>query len=401
MKPNKIKPAELRQTLLSTCEAFQRQQTLRKVLLVPPDGSRTESFGGTITEILYGIFTQEGVHVDILPALGTHSPMNRRELETFFGKKIPPERFLVHRWRDGVTKIGEIPEGTVNKLTQGLYSEPIPVELSHYILDPSYDLILSVGQVVPHEVAGFANYTKNIVIGCGGRAFINASHMIGAAYGIEKTLGKTDTPVRRLFDYAEKNFIKKLPVSYILTVTERGDLRGLFIGKDRFPFEQAAALSAKCNITYVNSPIKNCVVNLDKHIRSTWLGNKAIYRTRLALADGGNLLILAPFITNFGEDAENDRIIRKYGYTGRERILRLCKTEGDLQNNLSAAAHLIHGSADGRFTVTYAAPLLGKKAVESVGYQYMEWDEAVNQRNTESVYYIENPALGLWIHKGS
>jgi hypothetical protein len=243
-----------------------------------------------------------------------------------------------------------------------------------------------------------ANYTKNIVVGCGGSRFINASHMLGAAYGIERTLGKVDTPVRRLFDYVEDTFISNLPLRYIFTVTELGRIVGLFAGRGRGAFEQAAALSARRNITYVKQPIKHCVVSLDETtIRSTWLGNKAIYRTRLAIADGGGLLILAPGVTTFGDDAENDRVIRKYGYTGRKRILALCETETDLQNNLSAAAHLIHGSADGRFGITYAAPGLGREAVEGVGFGYMEWEEAIKKREDENAFYIENPALGLWV----
>jgi nickel-dependent lactate racemase len=388
---------KLYKALQNSCEAFFQEGKLRKVLLVPPDASRPYSYGGVITRIYYKLFTQAGVHADILPALGTHAPMSRASQIAFFGGEIPSERFLVHCWREGVASLGEVPKSFVREVSQGFFDEAVTVEVSNHLLDPSYDLILSIGQVVPHEVAGMANYTKNIVVGCGGSAFINASHMIGAAYGIERTLGKADTPVRRLFDYAEEMFLQKLPIKYVMTVAEAGELCGLFIGRGRELFEQAAALSAEKNITRVSKPLNHCVVDLAENIRSTWLGNKAVYRTRMAIADGGNLLILASGVRCFGEDAENDRIIRKYGYSGRERILSLCKTEADLKNNLSAAAHLIHGSADERFTITYAAPLLGREAVESVGYRYMEWEEAVKMRGTNGIYYIENPASGLWI----
>jgi nickel-dependent lactate racemase len=305
--------------------------------------------------------------------------------------------------------LGEIPAAFVREASEELMDTAIPVQVSNYLLDPSYDLIISIGQVVPHEVVGMANYTKNIVVGCGGSGFISASHMVGAFYGIERILGEADTPVRRLFDYAEEHFISKLPLEYVLTVTDLGKIIGLYIGPaqgcGRGLFEKAAALSAKRNITYVEHPIKNCVVYLDEsEFHSTWIGNKAIYRTRMAIADGGHLLVLAPGVRTFGEDAENDRLIRKYGYTGRERILELCKTEAELQNNLSAAAHLIHGSADGRFKVTYAAPLLGREAIEAAGYGYMDWDEAIGQYNPKAmqpginndIYFIPNPALGLW-----
>jgi len=385
-----MKPGNIRQQLEKTLQ----NKNLNKVLLIPPDATRPHSGGGLITGMYYEMLTAQDIEVKILPALGSHAPMTRAEQLSFFGD-IPEECFLTHLWRDGVVSLGKVPASYVNEISESLMNEDISVEVSTHLCDPSYDLIISIGQVVPHEVAGMANYTKNIVVGCGGNQFISASHMLGAFYGIERILGKIDTPVRKLFDYAEAHFLKQLPIEYVLTVVDKDEIIGLYTGRQRMIFEEAATLSQKHNIIYVDKPIQNCVVHLDENdFHSTWLGNKAVYRTRMAIADGGHLLVLAPGVKAFGEDAENDRLIRKYGYVGRQRVLELCKTEQELKNNLSAAAHLIHGSTDGRFTVTYAAPLLGREAVESVGYQYMDWDEAIKQ--TENVFYIENPALGLW-----
>ena len=383
-----------------------------KVLLIPPDITRSGSGAGIITALYYDLL--KGAHVDILPATGTHAHMTRDEQTAFFGDAIPAERFLTHRWRDGVRKVGEVPASFVREVSDGLMDAAIDVELSGYLLDPSYDLILSIGQVVPHEVAGMANYTKNIVVGCGGSSFINRSHMLGAVYGMERVMGKDNSPVRKVFDYAQEKLISKLPVEYVLTVTvsdgDQAKIIGLYIGKDRDGFNKAVALSRKHNITYLNEPLQTCVVFLDeREFRSTWLGNKAIYRTRMAMADSGRLIILAPGVGTFGEDAENDRLIRKYGYTGRERILELCNCEPELEKNLSAAAHLIHGSAEGRFTVTYAAGKLSREEVEGVGFSYMPYDDAVKKydparmvngynvmQDGEKVFYIDNPALGLW-----
>jgi len=272
---------------------------------------------------------------------------------------------------------------------------------------------LSIGQVVPHEVVGMANYTKNIVVGCGGSRFINRSHMLGAFYGMERIMGRGDSPVRRVFDYAQEHFISKLPVEYVLTVVDT-DIIGLYIGRERECFERAVALSQKYNLNYLEKPVKTCVVWLDeREFHSTWLGNKAIYRTRMAMADGGQLIVLAPGVRVFGEDEQNDRIIRKYGYAGRLRVLELIKTERDLQDNLGAAAHLIHGSPDGRFSVTYAAKYLSREEVEGGSFDYMPFDEAVKKYNPETlkpgwnvideeeVYFIENPALGLWALEGA
>jgi len=393
--------------------AYLSNKRLNKVLLVPPDITRKNSGAGIITELLYDIL--DGVHIDILPALGTHMPMTRDEQTAFFGGKIPPERFLVHDWRNGVSKIGEIPVKLVREVSEGLINEKMELEISNYLLDPSYDLILSIGQVVPHEVVGMANYTKNIVVGCGGSGIISTSHMLGAFYGLERIMGKDHSPVRKVFDYAQEQYISKLSVEYILTVTRTSggqtDIIGLYMDKKRDGFDRAVALSQKHNLNYVDKPINTCAVWLDeKEYRSTWLGNKAIYRTRMAIADGGHLIILAPGVMCFGEDSEIDRLIRKYGYIGREKILALCKTIAELRGNLSAAAHLIHGSSDGRFEITYATKNLTRNEVESVGFRYMPLEEAIalydplrlkpgynTLASGDEIYFIENPALGLWV----
>ena len=390
-------------------------RNLKKVLIIPPDITRLNSGGGIITSLYYELL--EGVHVDVLPALGTHVPMTREEQIAFFGDSIPADRFLIHDWRNDVTKIGEVPADYVHKVSDGLMNESMDVEVSNYVLDPSYDLILSIGQVVPHEVVGMANYTKNIVVGCGGSRFINMSHMLGAVCGLEQIIGKDHSPVRKVFDYAEENFISKLPVLYVLTVTvtegENTDIIGLYIGTGRDGFNRAVELSKKHNLIYLDSPIKTCVVWLDeREFHSTWLGNKAIYRTRIAMADDGHLIIIAPGVKMFGEDAEIDRLIRKIGYIGRDRVLALCKTEPKLQDNLSAAAHLIHGSTEGRFKVSYATLKLSKDEIEGVAYNHIPYDEAISKYNPkilktgyntlhdgEEVFFIENPMLGLWVLK--
>ena len=383
---------------------------LKKVLLIPPDFTRLNSGAGVITAMYYELLA--GVQADILPALGTHFPMTREQQIAFFGEGIPAERFLVHDWRNGVTKVGEVPAGFIREVSEGLMNEAFELELSNHVLDPSYDLIISIGQVVPHEVVGLANYTKNIVVGCGGSRFINRSHMLGAFYGMERIMGRDDTPVRRVFDYCEEHFISKLPVEYVLTVTvteqEQTDILGLYIGKEREIFSRAAKMSQKHNLIYLSKPMQTCVVRLDeREFHSAWLGNKAIYRTRMAMADGGQLIILAPGVRTFGEDDENDRVIRKYGYAGRKKVLELIKSEQALQQNLGAAAHLIHGSSDGRFRITYATQHLTREEVEHAGFDYMPFEEAhakyanLKPGRNGDVFYIENPAVGLWALEGA
>lgn len=210
-----------------------------------------------------------------------------------------------------------------------------------------------------------------------------------------------------------------LPIIYVHTVVARGEngeleVRGLFVGDDRECFDRAAELSLQVNFEMLEEPLQKVVVYLDpQEFKSTWLGNKAVYRTRMALADGGELVVLAPGVAEFGEDAQIDELIRKYGYVGTPAVLQAVEEHDDLRKNLSAAAHLIHGSSEGRFQITYCPGHLTRKEIEGVGFEYAELS-AMLQRydpaslrdgwNTlpdgEKVFYISNPALGLWAYRG-
>ncbi|MGN1004028.1 MAG: lactate racemase domain-containing protein [Oscillospiraceae bacterium] len=409
-----LSPDEIRSALLASLEG----RTLKNVLIIPPDFTRFHSNAGFITNVYYHALTEKGCNVDILPALGTHVPVTAAEAAAMFGD-IPYERFIPHNWRTDVMKLGEVPGEYLEEITEGLWHDPISVEINRLIMDEKFDLILSVGQVVPHEVIGMANHAKNLFVGVGGSDLINKSHMVGAVYGMERMMGKDHTPVRKILDYGMEHFLNERPILFVLTVCTApgGSIRthGLFIGDTRKVLEAAIELAQKKNIDFVDTGIKKCVVYLTPdEFKSTWLGNKSIYRTRMAIADGGELLVLAPGVERFGEDPQVDKLIRKYGYCGRLKILeQFEKPENqDLRDNMGAAAHLIHGSSDGRFTITYAVKNITKAEVEGVGFQAVDYDEMVKRYdpaklrygyNTlpdgEEIYYIPNPALGLWINR--
>ena len=393
-----------------------KMSSLRKVLLLPPDFTRCHSGAGKITAIYYELL-KDTCKVDILPALGTHEPMSEEECKEMFGENIPMDCIIAHNWRTDIVKIGEVPADFINSISEGLMDNKIDVEVNKRIVDKSYDLVISIGQVVPHEVIGLANYSKNIFVGCGGSNIINQSHMLGAVYGMERIMGRDYSPVRKLFDYGEENFLKEVPLLYVLTVTSqylgKTSINGLFVGRERKVFEAAVKLSQEKNLTFLEKPLKKVVVFLDeKEFKSTWLGNKAVYRTRMAIADEGDLIILAPGIKKFGEDDKNDELIRKYGYVGRKKVLQLSKENEDLKNNLSVAAHLIHGSSDDRFVITYAVEKLTRQEVENANFKYMPLSEALSKYNPkelkdgfntladgEEIFFISNPAVGLWADK--
>ena len=389
-----------------------------RVLVIPPDFTRFHSNAGFITNFYYHYFADRGAEVDILPALGTHVPVDETQWTRMFGD-IPYSRMIVHHWRTDVVELGVVPSEAVREITDGLWSDPVPVEVNRLVMDPKYDLVISPGQVVPHEVIGMANHAKNIFVGVGGSGMINASHMIGAVCGMEKAMGRDHTPVRRLFDYGMEHFLYgKRPVLFCLTVTTAPDGRicthGIFAGEGRKCLEDAVKLAQERNIDYVEHGIVKCVVYLDpSEFTSTWLGNKAVYRTRMAMADGGELIVLAPGVRHFGEDETNDALIRKYGYKGRLQTLEVFRSPeaADLRANMGVAAHLIHGSSDGRFSITYCVKEITREEIEGVGFKSADYDEMArkydparlrygyNTVDGEEIYFIPNPALGLWINR--
>ncbi len=394
-------------------ETFEKLGERNRVLLLPPDATRLFSRAGELT-VLCRELLGDAV-TDIMPALGTHSAMKGPQLDHMF-PGVPHDLFRVHRWRDDVVTLGEVPESFVSEITDGLYQKPWKAQVNKLLRDGGHDLVFSLGQVVPHEVIGMANYNKNVFVGTGGVEGINESHYLSAVYGIEQTLGRADTPLRKILNYAQDNFCQDIPLLYALTVVQQmadGTLhtRGLYIGDDHDAFYEAAKLARQVNITYLDHAPKHVVAYLDpSEFKSTWLGNKSIYRTRMAIADGGKLTVLGPAVEEFGEDHAIDQLIRKYGYRTKSEIIELVEQNEDLRANPSAAAHLVHGSHENRFEVVYAAGKLSAEEIESVHYRAGDIDELmsrydVNQLNDgwhtdtdgSEFYFIRNPALGLWM----
>jgi nickel-dependent lactate racemase len=385
-----------------------------KVLAVPPDQTRAHSRAGDLTRYAWKYYGDRMKAV--LPALGTHVAMNPERVAAMFGE-MPFDLFKVHNWRTDIETVGEVPAEFIYEQSEGKLSYAYPAQVNKLISRGGFDLILSIGQVVPHEVIGMANYNKNILVGTGGRDGINRSHYLGAVYGMERIMGRAANPVRNVLNYAADHFLKHLPIVYVQTVVSRradGGLavRGLYIGDDMECFTKAAELSLKVNFEMLDEPIKKAVVYLDpEEFHSTWLGNKAIYRTRMALADGAELIVLAPAVKEFGEDKTIDSLIRKYGYRGTPATLKAVEANADLANDLSAAAHLIHGSSEGRFKITWCPGHLSKEEVEGVGFSYGDlstmlkrYDPSklnlgVNKVNGEEIFFISNPGLGLWAHR--
>jgi nickel-dependent lactate racemase len=407
-----MSPAEYRAGLFEALGKLGRRD---KVLAVPPDFTRFHSKAGELTEMAWEFYGD--AMTDVLPALGTHVAMTDAQIATMFGK-TPRDLFRVHNWRDDIVTLGEVPGEFMHQVSEGKLDYTWPAQVNKLLRDGGFDLILSIGQVVPHEVVGMANGSKNIFVGTGGVMGIHRSHFLGAVYGMERMMGRADTPVRRVLNYASEHFGSLLPqIVYVQTVVNKnaaGDLvmRGLYIGDDE-AFERAAELSLQCNFLMMDREIKKAVVYLDPHeFHSTWLGNKSVYRTRMALADGAELIVLAPGVHEFGEDKKIDELIRQYGYCGTPATLEYAREDAELAGNLSAAAHLIHGSSEGRFMIRYCPGGLTRDEIESVHFEYGDLKEYMakydpeklkdgwNIVDGEEIFFISNPGLGLWAYEG-
>jgi nickel-dependent lactate racemase len=408
-----LSEAQIREGLYSALEKLGER---KRVLAVPPDFTRMHSQSGVLTEMAYDFYGER--LVDVLPALGTHKAMSEAEIATMFGK-TPRGLFRVHDWRNDIVTLGEVPGEFMLEVSEGKLDYTWPAQVNKLLRDGGHDLILSIGQVVPHEVVGMANGSKNIFIGTGGVMGIHRSHFLGAVYGMERMMGRADTPVRRVLNYASEHFTAGLPrIVYVQTVVNKNAagklvMRGMYIGDDNECFELAAALSLKCNFLMMDREIKKAVVFLDPHeFKSTWLGNKSVYRTRMALADDAELIVLAPGVHEFGEDGAIDKLIRRYGYCGTPATLDAFKEDAELASNLSAAAHLIHGSSEGRFTIRYCPGHLTREEIEGVHYEYGDLSEYTakydpakladgwNVVDGEEIFFVSNPGLGLWAYEG-
>jgi len=414
-KSDRIGPPRLEELMRQTVEEARTRICARprRVLLLPPDITRAHSGAGRLTEILYHLFADEA-EVHVIPTLGQHVPHTTEENRRMFGA-IPEEKIHPHDWRGGCVRLGEIPAAFVREVSRGAADWAIPVVVNRMLIEGRWDLVINVGHVVPHEVLGFANHNKNYFIGLAGKQMICAVHMAAACCGIENNLGTLITPLRACFNKAEEDYLADLPDLYVQIVmarNEQGELvqTGLYVGDDLDTYLEAARQSRQQNITVLDEPLKKvvCVMQGDEFL-STWVANKAIYRTRMALADGGELVIIAPGLKRFGEQPEVDRLIRKYGYVGTPKVMEYYRTDPALQDLAHAAAHLMHGSSEGRFSITYAPGHLSREEIEGVNFQYADLGETLAKYppdrlkegfndlpDGQRIFFIPTPSAGLW-----
>jgi len=294
----------------------------KRVLIIIPDGTRTMPMPQ-----MFGIFERlllPRVKVlDYLVALGTHPPMNDAQLTKLIGRpvmngRVGNSRVFNHHWSDPstFTTVGHIPANEIATITDGLMSAEVPVTLNRLILD--YDHIIICGPVFPHEVVGFSGGNKYFFPGIAGPEIINFTHWLGAVITNYKVIGAGYTPVRAVIDRAA-SLVPRPASCFALVVTHEG-LSGLYFGTPQEAWKAASALSAQVHIQYVDRPFRRVLSVLPELYDDLWTGAKGMYKLEPAIADGGEVVIYSPHISEVSYT--HGRLIDDVGYHCRDYFMK-------------------------------------------------------------------------------
>ncbi len=372
--------AEAAQRLIA--QAFEHQPLDgKRVLGIIPDGTRTAPIP-LLFRLLYQELGPRVSRLDYLIALGTHQHMTNTAIDRLVGvdaaeraERYPKTQIFNHRWDqpDALRTIGVITRDEAAALTDGLLVDEVPVTLNRLIFE--YDQLLICGPVFPHEVAGFSGGAKYLFPGIAGPDIINFTHWLGALVTSMHTIGVKDTPVRRVIHRAAA-FVQQ-PLLCLALVMQGEALHGLYIGSHVEAFEAAADLSAQVNIITVPRAFRRVLSMPSLHYDDLWTAAKAMYKTEPAIADGGEVIIYAPHLTEISYT--HGRLIDQIGYHVRDYFLGQWERFKDVPGGI--LAHSTHvkgmGSYDAargietpRIQVTLATSIPRERCrLVNLGYQ--------------------------------
>ena len=312
--------AELRAIVAEAIEAAELRG--HRVLMLVPDGTRTMPM-----DQMFGIFDELlRPHVpalDYLVALGTHPPMSDEQLSKLLGRPVAEgwagkSRVFNHRWEDPKTfvRLGTIPADEMKELTRGQLAQEVPVDLNRLVLD--YDHIVVCGPVFPHEVVGFSGGNKYFFPGIAGSDIINLTHWLGALITSYEVIGSGYTPVRAVIDRAASLIPR--PTSCFALVVMHDGVSGLYFGPPKLAWEAASSLSARKHIVYVDQPYKKVLAVMPELYDDIWTAAKGMYKTEPAIADGGEVIIYAPHISEISYT--HGALIDEVGYHCRDYFVK-------------------------------------------------------------------------------
>ena len=294
----------------------------RRVLAIIPDGTRTAPVA-LLFRLLGELVGERATALDYLVALGTHPPMDDAALSWLVGEVVREgragcSRILNHRWDDdsALVTLGTLTEHETRGLSNGMLSLDVPIRLNKAILD--YDHLLVCGPVFPHEVVGFSGGNKYFVPGIAGPEIVNVTHWMGALITCREIIGVADTPVRRMIDRAA-DFIP-IPRSCVALVIHGEALHGLYAGPMEEAWHAAVALSAQLDIVYVARPFRRVLAVMPALYDDLWTGAKGMYKVEPAVADGGEVVIYAPHITEVSYT--HGKLLDEIGYHVRDYFVK-------------------------------------------------------------------------------
>ncbi len=296
----------------------------KRVLVIIPDGTRTAPIP-LLFRLLYERLGRRVACLDYLIALGTHPPMSEEAIDHLVGvsaderaEHYPNVRIFNHHWAEPtmLQTIGVISRSEAEHLTGGLLVDEVPVTLNRLIFE--YDQLMICGPVFPHEVAGFSGGAKYLFPGIAGPDIINFTHWLGALVTSMRTIGIKDTPVRRVI-HRGAAFVPR-PLLCLALVLRGQALHGLYIGPHAEAFNMAADLSAQLNIITVPHPFRRVLSMPSAIYDDLWTAAKAMYKTEPAIADGGEVIIYAPHISEVSYT--HGKLIDQVGYHVRDYFVK-------------------------------------------------------------------------------
>jgi nickel-dependent lactate racemase len=388
--------------------------TGKRMLVIVPDGTRTAPIP-LLFRLLYEQFGRRVAQLDYLIALGTHPPMSPDAIDRLVGataaeraERYPNVRIFNHEWNNPheLETIGVISREEAATLTDGLLAEDVPVTLNRLI--SAYDLVLICGPVFPHEVAGFSGGAKYLFPGIAGPDIINFTHWLGALVTSMHTIGVKDTPVRRIITRAAQ-FVAR-PVVCLALVMQGKELRSLFIGSLTEAWSAAADLSAQLDITYVDRPFQRVLSAPATIYDDLWTAAKAMYKTEPVIADGGEVIIYAPHITEVSYT--HGALIDEVGYHVRDYFLKQWERFKDVPGMILAHSTHVKGlgaydAATGietpRIAVTLATGIPEERCRRiNLGYaDYRAIDPAARMgREADGILYVPHAGERLYRLRG-
>lgn len=389
--------------------------TGKRVLVIIPDGTRTAPIP-LFFRLLYEQLGRRVAHPDYLIALGTHPPMPPAAIDRLVGataaeraERYPHVRLFNHDWANpqALQTIGVISRAEAGELTEGPLAVDVPVTINRLVCE--YDLVPICGPVFPHEVAGFSGGAKYLFPGIAGPDIIDFTHWLGALVTSMRTIGVKDTPVRRIIARAA-DFVPR-PIICLALVLRGAELHGLYIGSLADAWSRAADLSAALNITYVDRPYQRVLSAPAEMYDDLWTAAKAMYKTEPAIADGGEVIIYAPHITEVSYT--HGALIDAVGYHARDYFLKQWDCFKDIPGSI--LAHSTHvkgsgsydaatGSESPRIAVALATGISEERCRRiNLGYaDYREIDPvAWMGREQEGIFYVPHAGERLYRVRGA